>query len=52
MSRSVNIYTLLDPVSGEPRYVGLTRDMKKRMQNYAYKAHNKHLDRDVYKRQR
>ena len=45
MDKPVSIYALVDPVTGEPRYVGLTRYLKKRMQNHLYRSHNKHLDR-------
>lgn len=40
----VYIYGLSDPRTGETRYVGLTRDIKRRERQYRYRAHTKHLD--------
>lgn len=48
----ISIYVLLDPVTGEPRYVGLTRNLPRRISQYRYKAHSSRLDRWVKKLKR
>lgn len=44
MSTTVFIYSLSHPETGEVRYVGLTRNATRRIQQYRYKGHTKHLD--------
>lgn len=43
MNRPVYIYALKDPLSGDARYVGLTRFPVKRLNNHCHKASTPHL---------